>query len=70
MFVDEGASNQYGVLLDSVIVEEKNNIPVPEFPTTTLPAALIVGMIGAVFFVQRSKENQIFLPLKFYIFWI
>jgi len=57
MFADEGASNQYGVLLDSVIVEEENNVPIPEFPTIALPAALIVGLIGAVLFIQKSKEN-------------
>jgi hypothetical protein len=32
-------------------------IPTPEFPTMALPAALIVGMLGAVLFIQRSKEN-------------
>jgi hypothetical protein len=31
--------------------------PIPEFPTMALPAALIVGMLGAVLFIQRSKEN-------------
>jgi hypothetical protein len=58
MFVDEGASNSYGVLLDSVsIVEEENNVPVPEFPTVALPAALIVGLIGVILLIQKSKEN-------------
>ena len=32
-------------------------IPTPEFPTMALPAALIVGMLGAVLFLQRTKEN-------------
>jgi len=32
-------------------------ITTPEFPTMALPAALIVGMLGAVLFLQRSKEN-------------
>ena len=32
-------------------------IPTPEFPTMALPAALIVGMLGAVLFIQRMKEN-------------
>jgi len=31
--------------------------PTPEFPTMALPAALIVGLIGAVFIVQKFKEN-------------
>jgi hypothetical protein len=29
----------------------------PEFPTMALPAALIVGLLGAVLFIKRSKEN-------------
>ena len=58
MFVDEGASNSYGVLLDDVAIEEENNnVPVPEFPTVALPAALIVGLLGAVLFIQKSKED-------------
>jgi hypothetical protein len=31
--------------------------PAPEFPTMALPAALIIGMLGAVLFIQRTKEN-------------
>ena len=30
---------------------------IPEFPTMALPAALIVGFIGAVLFVKSTKEN-------------
>jgi len=57
MFVDEGVSNQYGVLLDNVVVEVENNVPVPEFPTMALPAGLIVGILGAILFIQKTKEN-------------
>jgi len=58
MFVDEGVSNSYGVLLDDVdVVEQENNVPVPEFPTVALPAVLIVGLIGAILFIQKSKEE-------------
>ena len=35
----------------------QDSIPTPEFPTMALPAALIVGMLGAVLFIQRIKEN-------------
>ena len=34
-----------------------NPPPVPEFPTMALPVALIIGMLGAVLFVQRIKDN-------------
>jgi hypothetical protein len=32
-------------------------IPTPEFPTAALPVGLIVGLLGAVLFIQRSKDN-------------
>jgi large repetitive protein len=32
-------------------------IAAPEFPTMALPATLIVGMLGAVFCIRRTKEN-------------
>lgn len=59
MFADEGLTTQsYGVLLDDVRMEyEDNQVPVPEFPTVALPAALIVGLIGVVLFIQKSKED-------------
>jgi len=60
MFADEGLAVQsYGVLLDDVRMEyeENHEVPVPEFPTVALPAAMIVGLIGAILFIQKSKEN-------------
>jgi hypothetical protein len=30
--------------------------PVPEFPTMALPAAFIIGMLGAVLFIHRNNE--------------
>jgi len=35
----------------------RDPISTPEFPTMALPAALIVGLLGVVLFLQRSKEN-------------
>jgi hypothetical protein len=35
----------------------RKRIPVPEFPTMALPAALIVGLIGAVLFIKKTKED-------------
>jgi len=47
-----------GVALDNIGVEEQaNNVPVPEFPTVALPAALIVGILGSVLFIKRTKEE-------------
>ncbi len=55
--ISAGVTN-CGVALDNVIVEPlEDSTPVPEFPTIALPAALIVGLIGAVLFIRKSKEN-------------
>jgi len=35
----------------------KDPVPIPEFPVLALPAALIVGILGAVLVLQRTKEN-------------
>jgi|GEM_PF-4540246 len=40
----------------SVPITCMNSIPAPEFPTAALPAALIVGIIGAVLFINKTKE--------------
>ena len=58
-FTDKGLSDSIGVLIDDISVEcdPINPPPVPEFPTMALPVALIVGMLGAVLFIQRNKEN-------------
>ena len=58
-FIDDssGSDTRCGVTLDAVNVEPEQAIPTPEFPTMALPAALIVGMLGAVLFIQRTKEQ-------------
>jgi hypothetical protein len=35
----------------------KNQTSVPEFPSLALPAAMVFGLLGAVLFIQRTKEN-------------
>jgi len=32
-------------------------VPVPEFPSAVLPAAVIAGLLAVVFFVRRTREN-------------
>jgi choice-of-anchor C domain-containing protein len=54
-FVDTTSSSPCGVALDNIIVTEQP-IPTPEFPTMALPAALIIGLLGVVLFMQRTKE--------------
>jgi hypothetical protein len=58
-FTGLGTPDSYGALLDGVVVtkDPEPPIPTPEFPTMALPAAMIVGLLGAVLFVQKSKEQ-------------
>jgi choice-of-anchor C domain-containing protein len=57
-FVADPNSGAYGPALDDISVEcTGGNTPVPEFPSVALPAAFIVGLIGAVLFIQKSKEE-------------
>ena len=48
-------SDQDDVVLNVACI--KDPIITPEFPTMALPAALIVGLLGFVLFIQKSKEN-------------
>jgi hypothetical protein len=54
---DSLGGDSLGALIDDVRVEQVPDIPVPEFPTVALPAALIVGLLGAVLFIQSTKKN-------------
>jgi hypothetical protein len=45
------------VVLSVSCTKGPNPPPVPEFPTMALPVAFIIGMLGAVLFVQKYKEN-------------
>jgi hypothetical protein len=58
MFADEGILQQsYGVLLDDIVIEdEKNTVPIPEFPTMALPVGAIIGILGAVFYIRSTRE--------------
>ena len=31
--------------------------PAPEFPTMLMPVAMIIGVLGTVLYIQRTKEN-------------
>ena len=57
-FTGLGTPDSYGALLDGVVVTQTTfPPPVPEFPTIALPAGLIIGLLGAVLFIKRTKEN-------------
>jgi len=43
--------------MQNIAVSETDPVAAPEFPTMALPAALIIGMLGTVFFIRRTKEN-------------
>lgn len=40
-----------------VILSSGNSIPSPEFPSATLPVTMIIGFLGAVLLIQRTREQ-------------
>lgn len=48
-----------GVMLDdiSITLPDDHPTPAPEFPSMALPAAMLVGFMGFVLFVQNSKKE-------------
>jgi hypothetical protein len=40
-----------------ITVNDMNGTPVPEFPSTFLPATMIIGFLGAVLHIQRTREH-------------
>ena len=40
----------------TVIDEKECPIPSPEFPTMALPVGLLIGMVGVVLFIRKTKE--------------
>ncbi len=53
-FQGSGSGDIYTMNGRSEVIPTPN---VPEFPTMALPAALIVGLIGAVLFIKSTKED-------------
>jgi large repetitive protein len=51
---NSGGSNS--MVKTEYITVDEGTTPAPEFPTMALPAALIVGMLGTVLFIRRTKE--------------
>lgn len=39
------------------LTPENQETPVPEFPSTFLPATMIIGFLGAVLLIQRTREH-------------
>jgi PKD repeat protein len=52
---DNGDPEHFAETTLMVVIKDQN--PVPEFPTVAFPAALLVGLIGAVFFIQRTRKH-------------
>lgn len=56
-FVDTSTGiTNCGVALDNIDVVPPA-IPTPEFPSLALPAAFIIGLIGAILFIKSTREN-------------
>jgi len=50
-------SSACGVALDNVIVTSQEFVPIPEFPTVMLPIGVLIGVLGAVFHISRTREQ-------------
>jgi hypothetical protein len=50
-----GEPDNNDVIMDVACIQD--SFPSPEFPTMALPAALIVGFVGAILFIKSTKEN-------------
>lgn len=46
-------------VMDDLCTDATGSLPVPapEFPTALLPVTMIIGMAGAVFYIQRTREH-------------
>jgi hypothetical protein len=40
-----------------LVVSPDDPSPVPEFPTLFLPAGMIIGILGTVFFIRRNRDH-------------
>jgi len=56
-FEDWTDSNFKDVQVTIACIPEEQSIAIPEFPILALPAAFLVGLIGAILFIQKSREN-------------
>ena len=44
-------------VMDDVCIGKHTVIPSPEFPTMFLPATLIIGFLGVILLIQRTREH-------------
>jgi hypothetical protein len=61
-FLESGPTIKYFTLSDNYIGITKltidtDGIPVPEFPSVFLPVTMIIGMLGAMLLIQRTREH-------------
>ena len=57
-FEDWTDSNFKDVQVSIACIPEEQSIAIPEFPIIALPAALLVGLIGAILFIRKSREDS------------
>jgi hypothetical protein len=50
-------SSACGVALDNIRVISNELVPIPEFPTVALPVGLIIGILGAAYYIRSTREQ-------------
>jgi hypothetical protein len=57
-FYDPGLTNpSYHAIVDEPITVSCGPVTAPEFPSVFLPITMIIGFLGAVLLIQRTREN-------------
>ncbi|MFZ0005307.1 MAG: hypothetical protein WAK45_05435 [Methanoregula sp.] len=54
---DVNGFNPSALLYTATIQYTSSQTPAPEFPSPALPVTMIIGLFGAVFYIQRTREN-------------
>lgn len=56
-FENVGSDDACGVALDDISVVDPPVTPTPEFPTTTLPVAMMIGFLGMILYIRKMNGN-------------
>jgi hypothetical protein len=55
--IDTGECGTMWGMPGTIEITVGNPNPIPEFPSTVLPAIFVIGFLGAVLLIQRTREH-------------
>ena len=58
-YLEPGRENSCDIVIINPVYADSEVVgtPAPEFPSTTLPVIIIIGLLGTVFYIQRTREH-------------